>query len=93
MDRERIEALVAREWPGWRILALDEAEGGHDGAYFVMTIGRDAERRTLLVVEGAETASEGRGPAGRSVGPEDEERKSPGGPQARLAPDIEPSGS
>ncbi|MBX6373016.1 MAG: hypothetical protein IRZ13_02125 [Acetobacteraceae bacterium] len=93
MERERIEALVVREWPGWGILELVEAEGGRDGASFVVTIGRDAERRTLLVVEDPETGSERRGRAGRSVGPEDEERKSPGGPQARLAPDIEPSGS
>jgi hypothetical protein len=30
---------------------------------------------------------------GREVGPEDEERKSPGGPQAQVTPDIEPSGT
>jgi hypothetical protein len=30
---------------------------------------------------------------GREVGPEDEERKSPGGPRSQVAPDVEPSGS
>ncbi len=30
---------------------------------------------------------------GREVGPEDEERKSPGGPGSQVAPDVEPSGS
>jgi hypothetical protein len=30
---------------------------------------------------------------GREVGPEDEERKSPGGPGSQVAPEVEPSGS
>ncbi len=30
---------------------------------------------------------------GREVGREDEERKSPGGPQSQVTQDIEPSGS
>ncbi|HYZ33450.1 MAG TPA: hypothetical protein VE684_14360 [Crenalkalicoccus sp.] len=30
--------------------------------------------------------------AERAVGPEDEERKSPGGPAAQVTPDVEPAG-
>jgi hypothetical protein len=53
---------------------------------------------------GAEGPSETEGPrdetarererrlVGREVGAEDEERKSPGGPQAQVAPDVEPAG-
>lgn len=32
-------------------------------------------------------------PPGSAVGPEDEDRKSPGGPGSQITPEVEPSGS
>jgi hypothetical protein len=46
-----------------------------------------AGERTETVAERARRLEQ------RKVGPEDEDRKSPGGPGSQIAPDVEPSGS
>jgi hypothetical protein len=91
MTRDEIEALVARERPGWRVTDVVEVND-ESGPSFEVAIERGDEHRTLLVSEDMTIVGERR-VAGRSVGPEDEGRKSPGGPQVRLATDVEPSGS
>jgi hypothetical protein len=90
MTRGEIEALVARERPGWRVTDVVEV-ADESGPSFEVAIERGAEHRTLLVSADTKIVGERR-VAGRSVGPEDEGRKSPGGPQVRLATDGEPSG-
>jgi hypothetical protein len=91
MMRDEIAALVARERPGWRVVDVVEVND-ESGPSFEVAVERGDERTTLLVSEDMEIVDERRA-VGRAVGPEDEERKSPGGPRARLAPDIEPSGT
>jgi hypothetical protein len=48
---------------------------------------KPADQRTETVAERARRLEQ------RKVGPEDEDRKSPGGPGSQIAPDVEPSGS
>jgi hypothetical protein len=46
--REEIEALVARERPGWRVVEVVEIND-ESGPSFEVTVERGHERRTVLV--------------------------------------------
>ena len=48
MIREEIEALVARERPGWRVAEVVEIND-ESGPTFEVVVERGDERRTLLV--------------------------------------------
>ena len=48
MVRDEIEALVARERPGWRVVEVVEVND-ESGPTFEVVVERGDERRTLLV--------------------------------------------
>ena len=48
MTREQVEALVARERPGWRVVEVLEIND-ESGPTFEVAVERGDERRTLLV--------------------------------------------
>ena len=48
MIRDEIEALVARERPGWRVVEVVEVND-ESGPTFEVAVERGDERRTLLV--------------------------------------------
>ena len=59
-----------------------------------MTAKKPAPTTSSTATPGEESSQEReRRLAEQIVGPEDEERKSPGGPKSQVAPDVEPAGS
>ncbi len=59
MTRDEIEALVARERPGWRVVEVVEIND-ESGPSFEVAIEKGDQRRTLLVSEDIEIAGERR---------------------------------
>jgi hypothetical protein len=57
--RDEIEALVARERPGWRVVEVTEVND-ESGPSFEVVVERGDERRLLLVAEGMEIVAERR---------------------------------
>jgi hypothetical protein len=57
--REEIEALVARERPGWRVVEVVEVND-ESGPSFEVVVEKGDERRLLLVAEGMEIVAERR---------------------------------
>jgi hypothetical protein len=57
--RDEIEALVARERPGWRVVEVVEVND-ESGPSFEVVVERGDERRLLLVAEGMEIVAERR---------------------------------
>jgi hypothetical protein len=59
MTRDEIEALVARERPGWRVVEVIEVND-ESGPSFEVAVERGDDRRTLLVSEDREIVAERR---------------------------------
>jgi hypothetical protein len=57
--RDEIEALVARERPGWRVVEVTEVDD-ESGPSFEVVVEKGDERRLLLVAEGMEIVAERR---------------------------------
>lgn len=57
--RDEIEALVARERPGWRVVEVVEVND-ESGPSFEVVVEKGDERRLLLVAEGMEIVAERR---------------------------------
>ncbi len=59
MTRNEIEALVARERPGWRVVDFIEVND-ESGPGFEVTVENGGRRTTLLVAEGKRIVGERR---------------------------------
>ncbi len=57
MTRDKAEALVARERPGWDIVDILEIND-ESGPSFEVAIRKDGDRRTLLVSEDEQIVAE-----------------------------------
>ena len=57
MTRDAIEALVARERPGWHVVEVVEVND-ESGPSFEVMVERGDERRILLIAEGLEIGGE-----------------------------------
>jgi hypothetical protein len=57
--RDEIEAMVARERPGWRVVEVTEVND-ESGPSFEVVVEKGDERRLLLVAEGMEIVAERR---------------------------------
>ena len=59
MTRDDIEALVARERPGWRVVDFTEVND-ESGTSFEVTVESGGRRTTLVVAEGRRIVGERR---------------------------------
>lgn len=50
MDRNEVEAIIARERPGWRVVQVTEVND-ESGPSCTVTLEKDGQRRTVLIGE------------------------------------------
>jgi hypothetical protein len=58
MDRQAIEALLARKRPGWQVTEVTEVND-ESGPSFTVVLEQDGQRRTVLIGEAGDVEEQG----------------------------------